>query len=482
MKKLRCIVIGVGMSGILAIIKLKQRGHDVIGLEKADNIGGTWRDNRYPGLMCDTPIHTYTFGFEPYPDFTRNYVGGEEIQTYFEKMVDKYNLWPSIRLSQEVTSARFEDDQWRVETRAGLKLDADVVIVATGVLHHPKLPDIEGLDSFAGPVHHTARWDTKLELSDKRVGVIGSGSTGIQMATRLAGDVTQLVHFQRSPQWVARQVHVAYSPEQREEFRRDPAKIDAIRKDPQWLASVEAWTEAIADADSPAIKMVEEQCAEHLDSTVKDPILREKLRPSYRAACKRIVASPDYYHKVQLPGVTVEMGRIDRIEPAGVRMQDGKFYELDVLALATGFDAQAFIRPAKVVGRDGLALDDVWSSAPTAYFAIAVAGFPNLFMLNGPSAPVGNFSLTEIAELQWGYIEQLLAGIEDGAYRTISPTPEAMAAYRDAHKRAAAKTIFGSGCSSWYIDAEGVPMNWPYNYKTFRQAMAAPVMTDFQLD
>jgi cation diffusion facilitator CzcD-associated flavoprotein CzcO len=480
MKTLRFVVIGAGMSGILATIKIKERGHEVVTLEKAHAIGGTWRDNRYPGLCCDTPAHTYTFTFEPYAEWTRNYVPGHEIQAYFEKMVEKHNIGPDIRLGQEVTAVTFGDTTWTVETAAGLRLEADVVVVATGVLHHPRMPDIEGLDSFAGVAMHTARWDDGLDLSDKRVGVIGNGSTGIQLVSALAGRVEALVHFQRSPQWIRKQEHVGFSEAEREAFRRDPARIEAIRKDPAFLQKLEFFTSAIIDADGPGIRLIEDECRTYLESAVKDPELREKLRPSYRAACKRIVGSPDYYEKVQLPGVTVEVGDIARIERAGVRMADGKLYALDVLALATGFNAHQFIRPAVVTGRGGVTLDEAWANVATAYYAIAIPDFPNFFMLNGPSAPVGNFSLTEIAEYQWDYISQLVSGIEAGRYAAISPKPEAMRAYREAHKQAARKTIFASGCTSWYLDAEGVPMNWPYSYKAFRDAMAKPVFEDFE--
>ena len=202
MKKLRFVVIGAGMSGILALIKLKERGHDVIGLEKASKIGGTWRDNRYPGLCCDTPAHTYTFSFESNPDFTRSYVSGVELQDYFERIVRKYGLEEHLRFGQQVTAVVFGKGEWTVSTASGEVFTADAVIVATGVLHHPRMPEIEGLDSFAGPTIHTAQWPDDLDLSGKRVGVIGNGSTGIQLVSALAGTVPALIHFQRTPQWI----------------------------------------------------------------------------------------------------------------------------------------------------------------------------------------------------------------------------------------------------------------------------------------
>lgn len=480
MKKLRFIVIGAGMSGILSTIKLKERGHDVVTLEKSDEIGGTWRDNRYPGLSCDTPAHTYTFGFEPNPEWTMNYVPGSEIQTYFMKMVERHNLRQYIRFGEEVTSISFDDGEWTVETASGFSAKADAVVAATGVLHHPKYPDIEGLDSFEGITMHSARWDTDLDTSNMRIGVIGNGSTGVQLTSALAGKVPNLVHLQRSPQWIRPHDHFKYTEEELQGFRDDTSKIDAIRKDPEFLAKIDFFTKALANGDGPEIKLIQDECQAYLDAAVKDPELRKKLTPTYRAACKRIVASPDYYEKIQLPNVTAEVGEIERIEPKGVRMKDGTFYELDLLALCTGFNAQQFIRPAVVSGRNGLKLDDVWAEAPTAYYAITIPDFPNFFMLNGPSAPVGNFSLTEIAEFQWGYIEQLLEGIEKGEYDEISPKKEALIEYRDRHKAAAKNTIFATGCTSWYLDDEGVPMTWPYDYQAFRRAMEKPIFEDFE--
>ena len=255
MKKLRFVVVGAGMSGILALVKLKERGHDVVALEKASNIGGTWRENRYPGLCCDTPSHTYTFSFAPNPDFTRNYVSGKELQDYFERIVREYDLESNIRYGREVTSIVFDDGEWTVSTSTGEAFTADSVVIATGVLHHPRMPDIAGLESFAGPAIHTARWPDDLGLSDKRVGVIGNGSTGVQLVSALAGTVPQLFHFQRSPQWIMPQAWEEYSEDTREAFRRDPSLIHAIRTDPEFLARVEGFNSAITDADSIGMKM-----------------------------------------------------------------------------------------------------------------------------------------------------------------------------------------------------------------------------------
>ena len=478
-RKLRFLVIGAGMSGILAAIKLREAGHDdVVVLEKADRLGGTWRDNRYPGLTCDVPAHAYTYSFAPNPEWSRFFANAAEIRAYFEKVARDFDVLPLIRFNREVVDLAWTGGEWRAQAGVGEVFTADAVIVASGVLHHPRMPDIDGLDSFAGKAMHTARWDEEVPLDGQRIGVIGCGSTGVQMVCALADRASRLVHFQRSPQWIMPVVDFAYSEEQREAFRRDPALIDAIRYDPEYEGNVQRFTMGIVDPDGEAMHAIEDFCRANLEQNVADPELREKLTPNYRAACKRLIYSPNYYERVQLPAVEVEIGAIERIEPAGVRMKDGTLYELDVLALATGFDAHKFIRPTTVRGRDGASLDQAWARHPTAYMAITLPDFPNLFFLNGPTSPVGNFSLIDVAERQWQFVERLIGELASGSCDEISASHEALADY-DARRIEAAKgTIFASGCSSWYLAADGVPMTWPWSYQAFSEAMANPVLED----
>jgi cation diffusion facilitator CzcD-associated flavoprotein CzcO len=481
-RKLKTAIVGAGMAGILAAIKLKERGDAFTVFEKADRIGGTWRENRYPGLTCDVPAHAYTYSFEPYAEWEAFYAKGAEIQTYFEKVVEKSGIAPSIRFGAEVVGLDWSDAdaKWTVALQDGTRHEFDVVILASGVLHHPKLPDIEGLDSFEGPSFHTARWDDTAPIRDARVGLIGSGSTGVQIVTAINKQVEKLVHFQRSPQWIMPVSYFTYTEEEREAFRKDPALIDAIRFSDEYLGNVRRFTDAITDIDGPQMKMIEDICRDHFEASIRDPELKEKLRPNYRAACKRLVYSWSYYEEVQHPSVFVETGRIARIEPKGVRMADGTLHELDTLLFATGFQADRFIRPAEVTGRDGLTLDTFWQRRPTAHYAVALPGFPNLFMLNGPTGPVGNFSLIDIAERQWDYISQLMDRLRAGS-AAVAPSAEAHAAYEERRTAAAKTTIFGSGCQSWYLDAEGIPASWPWSYDAFAQAMKAPDISEYDL-
>jgi cation diffusion facilitator CzcD-associated flavoprotein CzcO len=476
-------VIGAGMAGLLAAIRLHQAGEHFTVYEKADRVGGTWRENRYPGLTCDVPAHAYTYSFEPYAEWQAYYAKGSEIQTYFERTAEKYGVMPHIRFGAEVTACIWDEVEniWRLGLSTGETAVADIVIAASGVLHHPRMPDIEGLDSFAGTALHSARWRDDAPVDGARVGIIGNGSTGVQIVTALQPRAASLVHFQRSPQWIMPVPYFQYSDEEREAFRRDPALIDAIRNDKDYWDAIYRFTHAITDTHGPEIAMIEQLCLDNLENSVSDPVLREKLRPDYRAACKRLIYSWSYYDAVQQPNVEVEREAIARVEPDGVRMADGRLHPLDTLVLATGFHADRFIRPTTVMGRDGLSLDDVWSVRPTAYYAVAIPGFPNFFMLNGPTGPVGNFSLIDIAERQWNYIGHLLEPLRRGEAASIEPSAQAHADYEERRIAAARSTIFGSGCSSWYLDATGVPSSWPWSYEAFADAMSSPNMTDYIL-
>jgi cation diffusion facilitator CzcD-associated flavoprotein CzcO len=238
---------------------------------------------------------------------------------------------------------------------------------------------------------------------------------------------------------------------------------------------------AIVDADSPHLRNIEETCRLHLEEKINDPELRERLRPTYRAACKRLVISGDFYDAIQRPNAELVTEGIERIEPGGVRTTDGRLHELDVLVLATGFRVDAFMRPMDVIGRDGVKLTEVWAERPSAYLSISIPDFPNLFMLNGPNGPVGNFSLIEVAELQFAYFMQLIERLRAGECREISPTHDATERFEAARTEAAKHTIWASGCRSWYLDDRGVPMTWPWTFDHFREEMDAPDLSAYDL-
>ena len=481
-RQLRFVIIGAGMAGLLAGIRLKQRGDtDFTIYEKGDGVGGTWRENHYPGLACDTPAHSYTYSFATNPEWSAYYAPGPEIRTYFEGVAGHHDLKKQIVFNSEVVSCRFVGGRWKIMTRDGREDVADVVVAATGVLHHPKLPDIPGIEDFAGPRFHSARWDHSVPLDGKRIGVIGNGSTGVQIVSALAKSAGQLVHFQRSPQWIMPCPDTQYSEAEKQVFRDDPAKIDAARNNPESVARRNRFAAAIIDMDSPELAEIQEIVERNLEESVRDPVLREKLRPDYRAACKRMIFSAHYYDVVQEPSVEVERGAIERIEARGVRMQDGSLHELDVLVLATGFRVDQFIRPTVVEGLDGQKLDDLWARQPRAYYAVTVPGFPNFYLLNGPTGPVGNFTLIDIAEAQWDYVDQLTDLLRMGKCNAVAPTMAALEDYEARRDEAAMRTVFASGCRSWYLNADGVPQVWPWSFEHFQEVMTKPRLEDYAM-
>jgi cation diffusion facilitator CzcD-associated flavoprotein CzcO len=479
-RHLRFAVIGAGMAGILSAIKLTEAGYtDFTVYEKADRPGGTWRENTYPGLACDVPSHLYSYSFALTPDWTHRYSPGPEIQAYFERVARDHDLDAHARFGDEVTRCEFADGRWHLTTASGHQDEVDVVVAATGVLHHPHVPALEGLDDFEGAAFHSSRWDHDVAIEGTRVGVVGTGSTAVQIVGAIVDEVAHLSLFQRTAQWIMPQENFAYSDEERAEFRDDPTQLHGLHD--KLCEQFDVFANAIVRADSPEMQLVERLCREHLDDAVHDPVLRERLRPSYRAACKRLVVSGRFYDAIQRPNAELVTEPIEHIEAQGVRTNDGALHELDVLVLATGFQAHAFMRPLQVVGRDGHTLTDEWKQRPSAYLSISIPHFPNFFMLNGPNGPVGNFSLIDVAELQFGYVLQLVDRLRAGDCREVSPTEEATAALEAERTEAAKGTIWMTGCRSWYLDDRGVPAVWPFSFDRFRAEMAGPDLAAYDL-
>ena len=482
MRDLRVVVIGAGMSGILAGIKLQEMGiGDVTIYEKADRIGGTWRENTYPGLTCDVPSHHYTYTFERNPDWSRHLSPGPEIQAYFEHCCDKYKVDELIRFNCEIESARFIDSQWHLQLKNGEKDRADVVIAATGVLHVPAYPEIPGMDQFQGAMFHTARWDHSVQLKGKRVGVIGMGSTGVQIISALAGQCEHLEHYVRTPQWIMPVENGYFSEEQRAAFRSNPNKLAEFIDVETYNANVDGYTHCLTHPDGEEAKFWHQACFDNLEHSVSDPELRKQLRPDHMPLCKRLIFSPDYYQAIQHRDSSLVRTDIERIEAEGIRTVDGELHRLDVIALATGFRADQFMRPMHITGRGGLELEEYWAERPQAYLAISMPDFPNFFMLNGPNGPVGNFSLIDIAEHQWNYIAQLMNKLLKEECREISPTVDATGAFNEARVEAAKKTVwYTGGCQSWYLDKQGIPASWPWNYSKFVAEMKQPDFTHYE--
>ncbi|MGH3632802.1 flavin-containing monooxygenase [Mycobacterium sp.] len=478
---MRFVVVGAGMAGVLSAIKLREAGFsDVTVYEKADRLGGTWRENTYPGIACDVPAHLYTYTFAPNPEWSHAFAPGPEILAYFKSVANRYGVDSLIRYGNEVRRLEFDGNHWRIETSTGEHDQADVVIAATGVLHHPRYPDIEGLDDFAGRVFHSARWDHSVPLSGARLGVIGTGSSAVQITGALSDVVDELLLFQRTPQWILPVDNPPTDAADRERYRANPGALIELRAELN-TNFIQSFANAVVDADSPALKVLQKVAHANLEENVKDAGLREKLRPDYRAGCKRLIISPNFYDAIQRPNAHLVTARIARVEHDGVRTVDGQLHRLDVLVLATGFRVDRFLRPIEVVGRGGVRLDDLWGQHPFAYLSVSVPGFPNLFMLNGPNGPVGNFSLIDVAEAQFDYLMQLVGLLADGKCRQISAGREATARFETDRLEAAKKTVWVTGCRSWYLDDRGVPVAWPWSFTRFREVMTRPDLADYEL-
>ena len=465
-------IIGAGMGGILMAIKLKEAGFDdFVILEKGDRVGGTWRENTYPGLHCDFPSHFYSYSFFQNPNWTYRFSPGPEIRDYLESAAHAFGVFDAIRFNSKVTDGRWEDDAWTVTLEGGETLRAGILIAATGYLHVPNFPEIAGLDSFAGKQFHTAQWDHSVELADKRIGIIGTGSTSTQLVAELSGKVKHLSVFQRTPQWVVQQDNPAFTEEEKAAFAADPALLAKMYNDAkaEMIALADgAILGGNADARAYLVSNVEANLAR-----VQDPELRRKLTPDYAPGCKRIVISPRFYEAIQHPASSLVTEPIVRVEPQGIRTADGALHELNVLVLATGYDTQAYFRPLDLHGEGGMPITEVWRDRPVAFRTMTVPHMPNFFIVEGPFSPIGNVCAFLTAELQVAHIIKLIRVITERNV-ALAPREDATAALLDTYREAARTTIWATGgCVSWYQDADGVPTLYPFANQVFEAEMTA---------
>jgi cation diffusion facilitator CzcD-associated flavoprotein CzcO len=457
----RILIVGAGMSGMLMAIKLTEAGlHNYQIYDKASEIGGTWRENTYPGAGCDVAAHYYTYQDVPNPDWSTRLPQGPEIQQYLLRVVETHRLRERITFNQEVANARHDGERWTVTFRDGATEQADFVIACCGLLHHPRYPSISGLEDFAGAKFHSARWDHSVPLEGKRVGVLGTGSTGAQIIAALAQRSIDLKVFQRTPQWIFPLPNRRYGALDKAIVRRIPGLAKLIHHSyrvafenlfaravlkPCWQRRLMGWL-----------------CRKNLE-TVKDPDLRAKLTPDYQPLCKRLVMSTEFYPAIQRKNVELITDEIDHIEAKGVVTKDGVLHEIDVLAMATGFDAHAYFRPLELHNAQGQSLSEVWAHGPFALRTVAVPGFPNFFFTLGPQSPIGNFSAISISETQIDYILRCIELVRQGTVRTLQPKPEATDRFNAFVRAAMPETIWVTGCSNWYMSPNGVPSAWPYS-------------------
>lgn len=471
-------VVGAGMSGLCVAIALLRSGiRDVTIYEKADEVGGTWRDNTYPGLVCDIPSRVYQYTFARNPNWSHLFSPGGEIQAYFRGVADRFGLHDRIRFGTEIVSARFEGGRWVLRTDAGEESSVDFLICATGVLHHPRLPSIAGLEDFSGHAFHSARWDHSVELRGRRVAIVGNGSTGVQLVCGLTGVAGRVMLFQRTAQWVLRLPNPRYS-----------RLVNLTHSKIGWLGRLAyrgysfAFDLFAVGLTKPGLrrKMMGALCRASLRE-VRDPELRRALTPDYTPMCKRLVMSNGFYRAIQRDDVDLVTAGIDHVEPRGIVTDDGVLHEADVIVLATGFDTHAFFRPMRLVGRDGIAADDVWRDGPRAYQTVALPGFPNFFMMLGPHSPVGNLALTTVAESQADHILGWIQRWRKGEFDTVEPTWSAMEDFNAKLRAAMPNTVWTTGCNSWYLNKDGVPEVWPFSPGEHRAMLANTDVAQYDL-
>ena len=477
----RIAIVGAGISGIGAVIALRNAGYtDLTVYEKGDRLGGTWRDNRYPGLSCDVPSYWYSYSFEPNPDWSHRFAYGPEILKYVEHVAEKYDVKRVINFNSPVTELTYLGPKWRLRAEGHPQQIFDFVISATGILHHAAFPDIAGLDSFEGDMFHTAQWDDSVQLEGKKVGIIGTGSTSAQIVGEITQKVGFMSVFQRTPHWMTPLMQKEYSAGWKKFVRMFPWVQQFIANNYKRLM-----LGTFADATVGNVSkqnQIKAVCLKNLADNVSDPELREKLTPDYQATCKRLILCSDFYPAISRDNAELVTEAIEAIEPGGIRTSDGRLHELDVLICATGFKVSEFILPTRVHGEHGRELSEFWDGAPRAHRAMAIPGFPNFWMLEGPTGPVGNLSLISITEVQLGYLIQCLDKMKSEKAAGFVVTQEAYDSYNEEVSKAVVNTVWATGgCDSWYIDKTGKPNLYPWHPRQFYKEMEAPDFGEYRI-
>jgi cation diffusion facilitator CzcD-associated flavoprotein CzcO len=480
-KRPSVLIIGAGFGGLCMAIQLREAGYtDFILLEKASDVGGTWRDNTYPGAACDVQSHFYSFSFEPRHNWTRKFGLQPEILDYLRFCAEKYNLLEHIRFNQEVRSASFDDNRndWLVETRSGEQFRADVLVTATGQLNQPAWPAIPGLESFSGTLFHSARWDHSYPLEGKNVAVIGTGASAIQFVPEIVPKVKKLTLFQRSAAWVLPKPDRPFSEWEQTLFKKFPIWDRVYRSLIYWKNESRAL--AFTRFNS-LLNVFAWQAKRFARSEVRNPRKRRDLIPDYRIGCKRILISNDWYRAVDQDHVDLVTTGIERIVSEGVLTTDGSLHRADALILGTGFAASEFLSPMTIKGRSGETLNDAWARGAEAYKGITVSGFPNLFMLYGPNTNLAHNSIVFMLESQVRYIMSCLGELQSRPETAMDVRPDRLAAFSRQIQGRLANSVWESGCHSWYLDENGKnTINWPGFTFTYRRETREVDPDDFR--
>jgi cation diffusion facilitator CzcD-associated flavoprotein CzcO len=458
------LIIGAGFAGLGMAIRLKQAGiHDFTILEGAERLGGTWRDNTYPGIACDVPSHLYSYSFEPNPNWSRFFGPQKEILSYLEHCAEKYGVVPHIRFGTRANGATFDERTglWTVETTEGQRITARVVVSGAGhALTKPVYPDIPGRDTFQGKSMHSSRWDHDFDLTGKTVAVVGTGASAIQIIPSIAPKVGHLDVYQRTASWVSPKPDRDISSSEQSLFRNRPAVQKLTRTAIYWVLE----TMAIGYVVEPRINKIREYLSTRfLERKVKDPELRKKLTPNFRLGCKRILISNDYYDTLQRDNVELVTDGIAEIKAHSIVTKDGKERPVDVIVYATGFETAEAKPPFRITGRAGKELSAAWKDGIEAYLGSTVPGFPNAFLLLGPNTGLGHSSMIFMMESQFNYVLDAIRTMREKAVKYVDLKPEVASDYNRKLQKRLERTVWNSGgCSSWYLTSTGKNTTaWP---------------------
>ncbi len=479
-------IIGAGFGGLGMGYYLKKAGIDSFTIfEKADDVGGVWRENTYPGAACDVPSHLYSFSFEPHYPWSCRYGHQHEILAYLRHTARKYDLLRHIRYGREVESAEFDEARglWTIRCKNGDTHEATILITAVGQLHRPMIPNIPGRDSFQGKTFHSACWDHAYDFNGKTVAVIGTGASAVQFVPEIAKQVKQLYVFQRSASWCIPKVDKPFAAWQRKLLDKVPIIHDLDRWRIFWLI------EFIASAmiDSRIFKRAAEAYLKVnakilLWWQVRDPALRRKLTPDFPVGCKRTLLSNDWLPALARPNVEVVSDAIGEIDAAGVKTAAGKHRGVDAILWGTGFAATEFLAPMEIRGLKGQSLRERWQKGAEAYMGVAVTGFPNMFVMYGPNTNCGACSIIYMLERQHRYIVKCIGELQTRRLRYLDVRPEAQAAFNDELHQRNKRTTYESGCHSWYINAEGRNTNnWVGHTNEYGRLLRRPVMEHYNV-
>ncbi len=461
-------IIGAGFGGVATAVQARRAGiEDIVILDRAQRVGGVWEANTYPGAACDVPSHLYSLSFAPNPRWSRRFSPQPEIRAYLEGVVRDFGIEPLLRLGQDVVSAAWDEQagRWHLEVEGGPDVECDVLIPACGQLTRPSVPDLPGMDGFAGDAFHSAWWDHDVDLRGRRVAVVGTGASAIQFVPEIAPLARSVSVFQRSAPWTLPKFDTAYRGVAQRLYERSPRVQGALRS--AWRGSLESLAPVFTGR--PPLRARASSAVTTALSDLQrriqfrgDPALRAATRPDYPLGCKRILITSDWYRALARPDVDLVTSPIGEVRADGIVTADGRLHEADVVIFGTGFTATQFLAPMEVTGRDGASLRDAWAAGAEAYFGMTVPRFPNMFVIYGPNTGHGTGSAIDMLEAQAGYVAQALGLLTSGAAERLEVRQEIHDGFQSELAERLQATVWTSGCGSWYVnDAGRVTANWP---------------------